>query len=62
MRIWRVPPKQVVTPIVESPAAVPPSNPAADDIVAVIRSRAAHNRDLALYASALGSSVRKPWR
>ena len=62
MRIWRVPPKQVVTPIVESPAAVPPSIPVADDIVAVIRSRAAHNRDLALYASALGSSVRKPWR
>jgi len=62
MRIWRVPPKQVVTPIAESPAAEPPSNVVAEDIVAVIRSRAAHNRDLALYAAALGSSIHKPWR
>jgi uncharacterized protein YqfA (UPF0365 family) len=62
MRIWRVPPKQVVTPIVESPAVEPPRNVAADDIVAVMRSRAAHNRDLALYAAALGSSIHKTWR
>jgi len=62
MRIWRVPPKQVVTPIAESPAVEPPTNPVADDIVAVMRSRAAHNRDLALGAAALGSSVRRNWR
>jgi hypothetical protein len=61
-RIWRVPPKQVVTSVAESGAAEPPSNPAADDIVAAIRSRAAHNRDLAQYAAALGSTMRKTWR
>jgi hypothetical protein len=62
MRIWRVPPKQVVTPIAEPGAAEPPSNPLADDIVAAMRSRAAHNRDLAQYAAALGSTMRKTWR
>jgi hypothetical protein len=62
MRIWRVPPKQVVTPIAESPAVEPPGRSASDDIVAAIRSRAAHNRDLALGAAALGSTMRKTWR
>ena len=61
MRIWRVPPKQVVTPVVESPAIEPPSDVVTEDIVAAMRSRAAHNRDLALGAAALGSSVRKTW-
>jgi hypothetical protein len=63
MRIWRVPPKasgHADRGI--SGAAEPPSNPVADDIVAAMRSRAAHNRDLAQYAAALGSTMRKTWR
>jgi hypothetical protein len=62
MRIWHVPPKQVVTPIAESPAVKPPSHSVADDVIAMMRSRAAHNRDLALGAAALGSSIHKTWR
>jgi hypothetical protein len=62
MRIWHVPPKQTV-PIAEpEPVAVPkPANHAADDLMAAARSRAAHTRDLALHAAALGSSIGTRW-
>ena len=62
MRIWRVPPRQVVTPVAESPAVEPRTSSVADQMIAMMRSRAAHNRDLALGAAALGSSVHKTWR
>jgi len=62
MRIWHVAPKQVVTAMAEDPVIEPPATLATEDIVAVLRSHAAHNRDLAMYAAALGSSVRKTWR
>jgi hypothetical protein len=62
MRIWRVPPRQVVTPVAESPAVEPRTRSVADQMIAMMRSRAAHNRDLALGAAALGSSVHKTWR
>jgi hypothetical protein len=61
MRIWRVPPRQVVTPIAESPAVKPRTSSVADQMIAMMRSRAAHNRDLALGAAALGSTVHKTW-
>ncbi|MEI9975204.1 MAG: hypothetical protein WDO73_25990 [Ignavibacteriota bacterium] len=62
LRIWRVPPKLVVTPPAPEPEVAPVQSPAVVDMVAVIRQRAAHNRDLASHAAALGSSMGRPWR
>jgi len=62
MRIWHVPPAQVATPVATQPEAMAPSvRHAADDMLAATRSRAAINRDMALYAAALGSSRGKSW-
>jgi hypothetical protein len=62
MRIWHVPPKQVVTPA-PLPAVTPPfDHSLADEVMATIRCRAAQNRDLASHAAALGSSMGKTWR
>jgi hypothetical protein len=62
MRIWHVPPTQVATPIVTQPEVVAaPVRHVADDMMAATRSRAAINRDMALYAAALGSSRGKHW-
>lgn len=61
MRIWRVPPTQVVTAEEVQPAVVPPNHSVADEVIAAVRSRAATNRDLALHAAALGSSRGKIW-
>jgi hypothetical protein len=62
MRIWHVPPRQIVTraepELVEAPQ---PVNRLADDLIAAMRGRAAHNRELARHAAALGSSVRTGW-
>jgi hypothetical protein len=63
MRIWHVPPRQIVTPAAPEPLA-PAPQPAkslADDVIAVARSRAALNRDMALHAAALGSSKGMHW-
>jgi hypothetical protein len=58
-RIWRVPPRQIVTRAEpETVLAQKPVNHVADDLMAATRGRAAYNRDLAMYAAALGSSVR----
>jgi hypothetical protein len=62
MRIWHVPPRQIVTRPEPEPVVAPqPDNHLADDLIAAARSRAAHNRDLALHAAALGSSIRTHW-
>lgn len=62
LRIWHVPPRQVVTRAETEPVEAPqPVNQVADDLMAAFRSRAAHNRDLAQYAAALGSSTRPHW-
>jgi hypothetical protein len=59
MRIWHVPPRQIVTRAEPEPVvAQKPVNHVADDLMAAARGRAAYNRDLAKYAAALGSSVR----
>ena len=60
MRIWHVPPRQTVTePEPESVAAPQAANHVADDLMAMARSSAARNRDMAMYAAALGSSLRR---
>ncbi len=63
MRVWHVEPRHVATP-----ATVPEPPPAqeiharADDFLAAARQRAAHNRELASGAAALGSTRRgKAW-
>ena len=63
MRIWHVPPRQTVTPAEPEPveAAPQPAHNVADDVMSAMRSRAAHNRDLALHAAALGSSRGTRW-
>jgi hypothetical protein len=60
LRIWHVPPKQVVTPAPPLPAVTPPpAYSLADEVMATMRRRAAQNRDLASHAAALGSSMGK---
>jgi hypothetical protein len=62
MRIWHVPPRQIVTRAEPEPmVAQRPVNHMADDLMAATRGRAAYNRDLAKHAAALGSSVRARW-
>lgn len=62
MRIWHVPPRQIVTVDEPAPVVAPePENHLADDMIAALRDRRAHNRDLASYAAALGSSTRTRW-
>jgi hypothetical protein len=63
MRIWHVPPRQTVPPAAPVPVAAEPHpvNHTADDMLGAMRSRAAQNRDLALHAAALGSSIRTRW-
>jgi len=59
MRIWHVPPRQTVTQAEpESVAAPHAEKHVADDLLAMARSRAARNRDMAMHAAALGSSIR----
>jgi len=61
LRIWRVPPSQVVTEPEPLPVETPQRASMADEILAVARRRSAQNRDLAAYAAALGSSRSKSW-
>lgn len=62
MRIWHVPPRQIVTRAEpERLEARQPVNHVADDLMAAARGRAAYHRDLARHAAALGSSVRTGW-
>jgi hypothetical protein len=62
MRIWHVPPRQVATPVTTSAEVAPlPPNRLADEMLAATRNRAAMNRELALYAAALGSSKGRSW-
>jgi hypothetical protein len=62
MRIWHVPPRQIVTRAEpERVVTQRPVNHVADDLMAATRGRAAYNRDLAKHAAALGSSVRARW-
>jgi hypothetical protein len=62
MRIWHVPPRQIVTRAEPEPVVTQkPVNHVADDLMAATRGRAAQNRDLARHAAALGSSVRTRW-
>ena len=62
LRIWRVPPTQVVTVVAPLPVIVPePEHSLADEMIASMRSRAAHQRDLASHAAALGSSMGRSW-
>jgi hypothetical protein len=62
LRIWRVPPKQVVTPAPPVPVVTPPPvYSLADEVMSTIRRRAALNRDLASHAAALGSSMGRTW-
>ena len=62
MRIWHVPPRQIVTRAEPEPVVTQkPVNHVADDLMAATRGRAAYNRDLAKHAAALGSSVRARW-
>ena len=59
MRIWHVPPRQIVTRAEPEPVVAQKTvNHVADDLMAAARGRAAYNRDLAKHAAALGSSVR----
>lgn len=62
LRIWRVPPKQVVTPPARLPAVTSSNHTVADEVMAAMRRRAAQNRDLASHAAALGSSMGRTWR
>jgi hypothetical protein len=64
LRIWAVPPRQIVTraepePVVAQESAI--VNQVADDLMAATRGRAAYNRDLAKHAAALGSSIGARW-
>jgi len=63
LRIWHVPPRQVVTPAEPEPATAPPppSPRTAEELLAAVRFRAARNRDLARNASVLGSSIHPRW-
>jgi hypothetical protein len=63
MRIWHVPPKQTLPPDAPVPVALEPQavNRTADHMLGAARSRAAQNRDLALHAAALGSSIGTRW-
>ena len=62
LRVWHVPPVQVVTNTEPEPATAPQAvSHVAGDLVAATRSRAAMNREMALYAAALGSTTRKSW-
>jgi hypothetical protein len=62
MRIWHVPPRQIVTRADPAPVLARKAvNHMADDLIAATRGRAAYNRDLAKHAAALGSSVRARW-
>jgi hypothetical protein len=61
LRIWHVPPKQVVTQPAPLPSVTPHNSQVADEMMATIRQRAALNRDLASHAAALGSSIHKTW-
>ncbi len=63
MRIWHVPPRQIVTGAEPEPVAVVAPQPvrqSADDLIAAVRSHAARNRDMAKHAAALGSSQATP--
>jgi hypothetical protein len=59
MRIWHVPPRQTVTAAEPELVLVAPQGVTrlADSVIAAARVRAARNRDMALYAAALGSST-----
>lgn len=63
MRIWRVPPRQTIDVAEPEPIVVmaPPENHLADDMLSAVRSRAAQNRDMAMHAAALGSSLGTRW-
>jgi hypothetical protein len=62
LRIWHVPPRQIVTGAEPEPVvAQKPANQVADELIAAARGRAAYNRHLAMHAAALGSSVRTRW-
>jgi hypothetical protein len=62
MRIWHVPPRQIVTPAQPEAVAAPkPENRLADDLIAATRGRAAQNRNMAQHAAALGSSSGAHW-
>jgi hypothetical protein len=62
MRIWHVPPRQIVTRAEPKPVLPPlPVNQVADDLMAAVRGRAARNRDMAQHAAALGSSMGTRW-
>ena len=62
MRIWHVPPRQIVTRAEPEPVVAQKQvNKVADDLMAATRGRAAYNRDLAKLAAALGSSVGARW-
>ena len=63
MRIWHVPPRQTVPPAEPEPvlAAPLPVSRLADGVMAATRARVAHNRDMAMHAAALGSSMRTRW-
>ena len=61
LRIWRVPPTQVVTLPAVAPVVPTLVQHVADDVMSMMRSRAAHNRDLAMGAAALGSCRGKTW-
>jgi hypothetical protein len=62
LRIWHVPPRQIVTRAEPDPVVAPqPAKRVADDLIAATRSRAARTRDMALHAAALGSSIGMRW-
>jgi len=62
MRIWYVPPVQTVTRSEPEPVAeTQPVSNLADEILAATRGRAARNRDMAMHAAALGSSIHARW-
>lgn len=62
MRIWHVPPRQIVTRAEPEPVVAQKAvTQVADDLMAATRARAAYHRDLAKHAAALGSSVRAQW-
>jgi hypothetical protein len=62
MRIWHVPPRQIVTLAEPAPVVSPkPADRLADDLIAAMRGRAARNRNLAAHAGALGSSLGSRW-
>jgi len=62
LRIWHVPPQQVVTaPTPQPVVALAPAISLADEVMATMRNRAAQNRDFAMHAAALGSSTGRSW-